>query len=205
MKGWAIVLVYAAAIAVCLFYRTELSDWMRQSPSIVVSFAIALALLLFPVLPFKIVIGTLGYMYGPLLGAFISWTAASVASVIVFVVVRATLRERAAAYLSKFGQAERLRVLMERRPFATILAARLVPVFPQTLVNIYPAFLSIRLSTYAVASSLGKIPAMLVFAYLGDRLFADLRSAIAVLAVYGAFLAATYVGYRLWARRHTPE
>ncbi|MEF3306358.1 TVP38/TMEM64 family protein [Paenibacillus sp. GYB003] len=202
MKIWQIGLVYTVAIVIVFLYRDELADWMqRYHPPLPVAFGVALCFVLFPVLPYKLIIGMLGYMYGPPLGFFVSWSAATLASVILYALVRSSFRERGRAYMAKFERIDKLARFMERRPFAAIFVARLIPVLPQSLVNVYPAFLSIRLSTYATASALGKIPNILLFAYLGNELFANVRNALIVASVYGVLLAATAVGYRIWVKR----
>lgn len=202
MKIWQLVLLYAIAIAGFFAYKDEIADWMaHHQPSPFVAFGVALCFVLFPVLPYKIVIGTFGYMYGPLLGFLVSWSAASVASVMLYMLVRAGFQKRGRAYLAKFESMDKIAKLMERHPFAVILAARLIPVLPQALVNVYPAFLSIRMPTYAIASALGKIPSILLFSYLGNQLFVNLHNALIVIGVYAALLACSWTGYRIWTRR----
>lgn len=201
MKIWHIGLVYAAAIVIVFLYKDELAGWMQHyEPPLFAAFGIALVFVLFPVLPYKIIIGMLGFLYGPLLGFLVSWSAATIASAILYLLVRSSLQTRGRAYIARFERMEKLARFMERKPFAAILVARLIPVLPQTLVNIYPAFLSIRLSTYVTASALGKIPSMLLFAYLGNELFANARNALIVASVYGLLLACAAIGYRLWTR-----
>lgn len=201
MKLWQTLLIYAAAIICLLIYRQEITDWMMYSrPSYLTMFLLSLCFLLFPVLPFKIIIGMLGFIYGPLIGAAISWAAASTASVIVYLVVRIYFQKKGRAYLAKYKRLEKWTLLMEKNPFLVIFLARIIPVFPQAIVNIYPAFLSINLLTYTAASSLGKIPAMLVFSYLGKNIFSDLSNAFLVIGIYGAFLLLVYLIYRLWLK-----
>ncbi|MDF2723569.1 MAG: hypothetical protein K0Q59_3244 [Paenibacillus sp.] len=197
-KALYLLFIYAAAVAVLLLYKDELADWMANDrPSVLACFALAVGFATFPVLPYKIIIGMLGFMFGPLVGFLISWTAATTASTVLYLVVRTALRRQGRAYMARFKVTDTVASAMERRPFATILAARLIPMLPQALVNVYPAFLSIKLPTYVAASALGKIPNMLLFAYLGERLFADFRSAMIVLGVYALLLAAVTTLYRL--------
>lgn len=202
MKLWLTVAVYAAAIAVLFAYKDEIADLLGQHrPAPLLAFALALCLVLFPVLPYKVVIGALGYMYGPLLGFLVSWSAATLASLLMYTLVRSNFRKQGRTFLAKFERMDKIAALMEKHPFAAILAARLIPVLPQAIVNVYPAFLSIRLPTYAIASALGKVPSILLFSYLGGQLFANTRNALIVICVYALLLAASWLGYRLWARK----
>ncbi len=202
MKWWKAAATYAFLITIIYMNRNVLSDWLLHGDAPLPLVAIsALILALFPVLPYKLVIGALGFKYGPLTGAMVSWTAVSLASAIVFLFVSRFYRDAGRAYISRFRHAEQLGQLMERRPFLTIFTARLIPFLPQALVNIYPALLSIRLSTYIVASSLGKLPALLFFSYLGSQLAENWRQALLILILYVLMCVTGYAVYRIWRSR----
>jgi uncharacterized membrane protein YdjX (TVP38/TMEM64 family) len=106
-------------------------------------------------------------------------------------------------YLSRNRHTERLSLLMERKPFTSIALARLLAVFPSLLVNVYAALLSIRFSTFITATAIGKIPAMLTFAFLGHELLHDWRTALGTALIYALFIALLLFVYRRWERRQT--
>ncbi|WP_170315080.1 TVP38/TMEM64 family protein [Saccharibacillus brassicae] len=202
MKKWITLALYAAALLTILIYRHELNALLGDV-SLPAGAGLALAFLFafFPVLPYKLVIGSLGFLYGPLMGALLAWLAVTAASLMQYTLARVFFREQGRAALSKYSGLERIGRMMERRPFPVILAARLVPLLPQALVNLYPAFLNIRPVIYVTASALGKIPAMLVFAFVGQNLFTDVPRTLTVLGLYAGFLLAVYAAYRPFARR----
>lgn len=201
MKLWQTASIYVTTIFIFFIYKNEITDWMMNGqPSFFVIFLLALCFLLFPVVPFKVIIGMLGFMYGPFLGALISWFVALIGSVIMYLVVRTYFQKQGRAFLSKFHQVEKLQRMMEKSPFLAIFLARIVPVFPQSLVNIYPAFLNIRLLTYTVASALGKIPAMLVYSFLGNNLLSNWTNTLIIIGIYVLFLFIVYLIYRLWLK-----
>ena len=74
------------------------------------------------------------------------------------------LRARAGPALKKMEAGFR------RDAFTYLLALRLVPLFPFWLVNLAPAFLGVRLSTYVVATAIGIAPATIVFSIVGEGL-----------------------------------
>ncbi len=94
-----------------------------------------------------------------------------------------------------------------------MLVLRLVPIFPFWLVNLVPAFLGVRLRTYALATCLGIVPGTLVYASIGNGLGAifdmggepDLRiifQPAVLLPLLGlAALALLPVAYRRLRRR----
>jgi uncharacterized membrane protein YdjX (TVP38/TMEM64 family) len=202
MKKWQTGIIYVAGIIIFFLYKDEILYWMQQGDApLYLVFLIAMGFILIPVIPYKVIIGLLGFIYGPLLGAFISWTAASVASILIFLLARYYFHTQARAFLMKFDRLEKLHERIERNPFMTILFARLMPFIPQAIVNIYPAILSIRLLPYATASAIGKIPAMLLFAYIGSSLASDKESLFLSIGVYLLFLLITYGIYRVWKKR----
>ncbi|WP_028552108.1 TVP38/TMEM64 family protein [Paenibacillus sp. UNC451MF] len=202
MKKWYTIGMYLVLIIIVYVFKDEILHWMQFGDApVLLIFVAALGFIIIPVIPYKIVIGMLGFMYGPLLGALISWTAASVASVIVFLVARYLFQKQGRAYLSKYEKLEKLQSAIEKNPFLTILLARLIPVIPQAVVNVIPAITSIPVVTFAVASALGKIPAMLLFAFIGSNLFAGTSKLVLSVGVYVLFLASVYVVYRVWLKK----
>ncbi|UUZ96710.1 VTT domain-containing protein [Paenibacillus sp. P25] len=188
MKKWYTIGLYLVLILIVYVFKDEILHWMEYGNApVLLIFAAALGFIIVPVIPYKIIIGMLGFMYGPLLGALISWTAASIASVIVFWLTRYLFQKQGRAYLSKYEKLEKLQAAIEKNPFLTILLARLIPVIPQAVVNVIPAITSIPVVTFAVASALGKIPAMLLFAFIGSNLLAGTSKLVLSVGVYVLF------------------
>ncbi|MEK8128843.1 TVP38/TMEM64 family protein [Paenibacillus filicis] len=202
MKKWYTIGMYLVLILLVYVCKDEILHWMQHGDApVLLIFAAALGFVIVPVIPYKIVIGMLGFMYGPLLGALISWTATSVASVLVFWLARYLFQKQGRAYLSKYEKLEKLQAAIEKNPFLTILLARLIPVIPQAIVNVIPAITSIPVVTFAVASALGKIPAMFLFAFIGSNLLASTSKLVLSVAVYVLFLGLVYVVYRVWLKK----
>jgi Uncharacterized conserved protein len=199
LKRIVTVLLSILVIGWIAVYRNELLEFLSDADYGTV-YLVALALVLVPVVPYKVVIGTLGWTLGPLMGALISWLAASTASVLVFALARYLFREPAKRYLERFEGMAKLADAMEKRPFLAVLAARLVPLIPQALVNVYPALTSIGIGPYLLASALGKIPSILLFSYIGKSMFTDLSSFLIFLGAYAIVFLLGYAGYRIWLK-----
>jgi uncharacterized membrane protein YdjX (TVP38/TMEM64 family) len=201
MKTRYLVIFYLAMIIIFFIYKDPIIYWMQFGHApILLIFLIAVGFIIFPVLPFKIVIGVLGYIYGTLLGALISWSAATVGSVIIFLLVQLFFLKQGQAYLLKFKRVEKLKIMIEKSPFFAILIARMIPIMPQGLVNVYVALIPIRLLTYTLASAIGKIPGMIVYAYIGKHLLSDMDNLFIAIGIYALFLLFTYLIYRLWLK-----
>jgi len=65
---------------------------------------------------------------------------------------------------------EKINAGFTQNAFSYLLFLRLVPVFPFFLVNLAPAFTSIPLRTYVLATFAGIIPGSFVFVNLGQTL-----------------------------------
>jgi uncharacterized membrane protein YdjX (TVP38/TMEM64 family) len=151
-----------------------------------------------------------GLMFGPVLGTVVAVAAGALGATLIFLAARHVFGRSARRRLPPAGQ--RINARFTRHAFAWLLVLRVVPVFPFWLVNLAPAFTSIRVSTYVGATLLGIVPATFVYANLGDALaYADSTHAVlssrtlvplAVLALLALVPAVAAMWSR--ARRATP-
>lgn len=178
-------------------------DWLRGEPSLFLMVMLATLLALFPIAPYKVVIAVLGYAYGTIWAAAISWFGTTVAAILLYAAVRALYKENGRRLLGKYAAAEMFTTAVERRPFQAILLARLLPVIPQMAVNIYAGVASIPFWTYTAASAIGKIPAILLYAWMGSGLaehpaiFAAIAAGLMLVTALGLAIFR-----RLKARKH---
>ena len=109
-----------------------------------------------------------GFLFGTILGTAFVVFAATFGAVAVFVAAKTALgdalRRRAGPWLKK------LEAGFQENAFHYMLVLRLVPLFPFFVVNLVPAFLGVRLRTYAVSTFFGIIPGSFVFASVGAGL-----------------------------------
>jgi uncharacterized membrane protein YdjX (TVP38/TMEM64 family) len=155
---------------------------------------------LFPVIPYPVVGGVIGAAFGPVLGALITWVGSAAASILMFLFVRYGYREWGEKVLHGHKSVAKITELFEKNAFLTILFARLIPFIPSIIVNVYAALSRVSFVSYFIASSVGKIPAMLLFAVVGDSLMTEPRNIVITVGVYGAFLLVTLLVYRLWRK-----
>jgi uncharacterized membrane protein YdjX (TVP38/TMEM64 family) len=107
-----------------------------------------------------------GFLFGAIFGAFYSVLGATIGATLLFLAARSAfgdiLRSRAGSGI------ERMRDGFQKNALSYLLFLRLVPVFPFFLVNLVPAFLNVRLSTYVIGTFVGIIPGSLVFTLVGS-------------------------------------
>jgi uncharacterized membrane protein YdjX (TVP38/TMEM64 family) len=111
---------------------------------------------------------TMGFLFGRWVGTLLVVVAATLGATILFVAARYLFADAARKRLGAFG--EKINAGFTENAFSYMLFLRLVPVFPFFLVNLAPAFTSIRLPTFILATAIGIIPGTFVFVNLGGTL-----------------------------------
>ncbi|WP_313638825.1 VTT domain-containing protein [Paenibacillus sp. FSL K6-0276] len=188
MRKWFSIILYVSCTILAFIYRYDILSWMKEDHNLFSYIGIATLLALFPVVPYKAVIGFFGYAYGSLVGALICWLATNLAAAILFGVVKYLFQSQARAFLASKPALEKFTAGIERRPFASIVLVRLVPIIPQTAVNIYAGAAGLPFWSYIVASGIGKMPGIALYAFLGDHLLQNPGSAITAIIVYAAVI-----------------
>ncbi|MEK5585641.1 VTT domain-containing protein [Paenibacillus sp. FSL P2-0536] len=196
MRKWFSIILYVSGTILAFIYRYDILSWMKEEHNLFGSIGIATLLALFPVVPYKAVIGFFGYAYGSLAGALICWVATTLAAAFLFGVVKFLFQDQARAYLTSIPLLEKFTKGIERRPFASIVFARLLPIIPQTAVNIYAGAAGLPFWSYLAASAIGKIPGIALYAFLGDQLFQNPGNAIIAIVVYAIVLIIAGLSFR---------
>lgn len=197
MKKWIIPVFYASFMVLAFAYRHEIMDWLSGNPPFILMILLATLLALFPVAPYKVVIAILGYAHGTVWAAAISWFGTTAAAIIIYIIVRTLYQEAGRRLIEKYSVIRTFTNAVERRPFQAILLARLLPIVPQTAVNIYAGVSAIPFWTYAIATGIGKTPAILLYAWLGSG-FADHPLMFSMIAA--GLLLVTVIGVAIFRR-----
>jgi uncharacterized membrane protein YdjX (TVP38/TMEM64 family) len=144
-----------------------------------------------------------GILFGAVLGGAAAVVSATIGAICIFLIAKSAVGD----YLVRRAGplAQRLARGFRDDAFSYLLFLRLVPIFPFWIVNLVPALVGVKLSTFAAATFLGVIPATFVFAFVGE----GLDSVIAAQqAAYQFCLAAGRSDCRLEFHMHaalTPE
>ncbi len=110
----------------------------------------------------------IGFLFGRWVGTALVVTAATVGATLVFLAARYLFADAARRRMGALG--ERINAGFAADAFNYLLFLRLVPLFPFVLVNLAPAFTTIRTRTYVLATLIGVIPGAFVYANLGRTL-----------------------------------
>lgn len=109
-----------------------------------------------------------GLLFGWQIGAPAAVVAATIGATIVFLVVNTsfgtTLADKAGPFVA------RLKEGFQENALSYLLFLRLVPAFPFFIVNLVPALLGVRLSTFMIGTGLGIIPGTTAYSVAGAGL-----------------------------------
>jgi uncharacterized membrane protein YdjX (TVP38/TMEM64 family) len=129
---------------------------------------------------------TMGFIFGRWVGTVLVVIAATIGATLVFLAARYLFADAARRRMGVLG--EKINAGFTENALNYLLFLRLVPLFPFFLVNLAPAFTSIRLSTFVIGTFFGIIPATFVFVNLGQTLGRiDSLSGLVSVETLGAF------------------
>jgi uncharacterized membrane protein YdjX (TVP38/TMEM64 family) len=111
---------------------------------------------------------TMGFVFGRWVGTALVVVAATIGATLVFLAARYLFADAARRRMGALG--EKINAGFTENAFSYLLFLRLVPIFPFFLVNLAPAFTTIPLRTYVLATAIGIIPGTFVFVNLGQAL-----------------------------------
>lgn len=130
-----------------------------------------------------------GILYGFWLGALLAWLAALIGAVVAFGLGRLLGRDAVDRLIR--GRLDRADRLLADHGLGAVIAARLVPVLPFTVVNYAGGLTGVRLRDFVIGSAIGVVPGSLAYAALGAsgtdpwRIFVTLAVLVALVVVGG--------------------
>lgn len=156
-------------IAIGLIQKDELLHLVKQggSISIFVSMVLVAICVFFPVIPFPVLAGMIGAVFGTAQGMLVSLTGAMAGTMAFFFLSRYGFRDFAQDKLMKYPKVQEYDEFLNRNSFLAILTCRLIPIIPAPVVNIICGLSHVRWLTFFTASIIGKLPNILLLSYAG--------------------------------------
>lgn len=133
--------------------------------AIVISIGISILVAVIGILPSVFVTAANIIFFGFWTGTFISFLGESIGAGIAFVLYRKGFKKRIQGGLQKYKLVQQLMTANNKDAFSLVFALRLVPFIPSGLITFAAAIGRIGLLVFLLASSLGKLPALLLEAY----------------------------------------
>ena len=145
-----------------LAVRAQIADAGPLAP---VFFVVVYALASLLPLPKNVFAGLAGVLFGLVLGVVVVMAAALAGAAMAFVLSRVLGRDAVERIIG--NRVARVDALLSRRGIVAVVAVRLVPVLPFTVINYAAGLTSVRTRDYAIGTALGILPGTVSFVALG--------------------------------------
>ncbi|MHC0037568.1 TVP38/TMEM64 family protein [Pseudoneobacillus sp. C159] len=198
MKKTIPILLTAFILYLGITFKAELLSAVRSEAyiAIPISMLFVAILVFFPVIPYVVLAGMIGSVFGIWLGTGISFIGIGVGIMVMFLLARFGFQEWMQGYLQKYPKLQDYEGMFENNAFLGILIARAIPVIPSPIVNIVSGVSKVKWQVFLGASLLGKLPAIFIFTIAGSLIGNQKWISIVIYATY--FLSiAILIGRRM--------
>lgn len=187
MKRIVSIGIIILIIAAGFLQKDELLQIIKEGGilSVFISMLMVAICVFFPVVPFAVLAGVIGAVFGTRQGMLVSLTGAMIGTMLFFFLSRYGFRDFAQAKLVKYPKLQEFELFLERNSFVAILSSRLIPVIPAFVVNLVCGLSNVRWLTFFIASAIGKIPNVLLLSYVGASFS---RNKLLSVGLYGAYI-----------------
>lgn len=121
----------------------------------------------FPVIPFPVLAGVIGGVFGTTQGVIVSMTGAMAGTMGFYFLSRYGFQDYAQSKLMKYPKVQEYEDLLNRNSFVVILTCRLIPIIPAPVINIICGLSNVNWLIFFTASTIGKIPNILILSFAG--------------------------------------
>jgi uncharacterized membrane protein YdjX (TVP38/TMEM64 family) len=156
-------------IAIGFYQKDELLTLIKGGGilSIFISMLFVAICVFFPVIPFPVLAGVIGGVFGTTQGVMVSLTGAMAGTMGFFFLSRYGFRDYAQSKLMNYPKVQDYENFLNRNSFVAILTGRLIPIIPAPVVNIICGLSNVNWLIFFTASTIGKIPNILILSYAG--------------------------------------
>lgn len=178
----AIVILVALALLVPLPTALQLRDWATSAgpwfPLVFFAAHVVMTVFPFPRTAFTLAAGLL---FGPVLGIPIAVAASTVSAVIALLLVR--IAGWQVSRLVSHPRVDAIDRRLRERGWPVVLATRLIPAVPFSVLNYAAGASSIRVLPYTLATFVGVLPGTAAIVILGDALTGQVSPALLVVSL----------------------
>lgn len=156
-------------IAIGFLQKDQLLTLIKEGGilSIFISMLFVAICVFFPVIPFPVLAGIIGGVFGTTQGVIVSLTGAMAGTMAFFFLSRYGFRDYAQSRLMNYLKVREYEEFLNRNSFLAILTCRLIPIIPAPVVNIICGLSKVNWLTFFTSSTIGKIPNILILSYAG--------------------------------------
>jgi uncharacterized membrane protein YdjX (TVP38/TMEM64 family) len=190
------ILIFIIIVTIGYLKKDVFVEWIHQGGM----FAVLIGMLLttidvfFPVIPFPILAGIIGAVFGALQGTGITLVGSMVGTLLMFFMARYGFKDWAQEKLRSYPKAKEYETYFENNAFVSILLVRIIPILPAPVVNVLCGISNVRWGIFLLASFLGKAPSFFIYAFAGSQFQKSKWLSIGIYVVY-ALIAGLFANF----------
>jgi uncharacterized membrane protein YdjX (TVP38/TMEM64 family) len=181
--------------------RTVIEAYGGWGPVVYVAGYVVAELLFVPALPLTL-FG--GLVFGPVWGSLYTWSAATLAAALAFLIARHLARGTVERWRAASPRVARIDAAVERHGWRILMVTRLVPLFPFNLQNFAYGLTRIPFWTYVAMSAVCMLPGTIAFTLAGGALSGGSPARIAWTLAAAAVLIVLVSLVPRWVMRRSP-
>ncbi|PHA01466.1 TVP38/TMEM64 family protein [Bacillus pseudomycoides] len=138
-------------------------------------------------------------LFGVTEGTLISITGEALGAIVSFYLYRLGFQKTAQKNIDKYPKVQRLLYVQGKEAFFLVLSFRLVPFIPSGIVTLFASLGTMSILTFSVASTLGKIPALLIEVYSAYHVMNGTNEAKWIMTIAGC--AGLFYLWKTWKKK----
>ncbi|MCP3761711.1 TVP38/TMEM64 family protein [Domibacillus sp. A3M-37] len=169
MKRIISVAVIASILVLGITQKEQLLAMVNEGGaySILISMLLVAICVFVPIVPFPVLAGLIGGIFGTPQGVIITLSGAMIGTLLFFYIARYGFKEWAQTKIEQYPQVKEYEEKLNKNAFLTILLVRLVPIVPSPVVNIVCGLSKVNGLVFFLASAIGKLPNILLLSFAG--------------------------------------
>lgn len=183
-------------VVIGIFQKDELLTTIQEGGilSLLISVLLVAICVFFPVIPFPVLAGVIGGVFGTTQGVIVSLTGAMIGTMAFFFLCRYGFRDYAQAKLMNKPKVQEYEAFLNRNSFLAILTCRLIPIIPAPVVNSIGGLSKVNGFIFFSASTIGKLPNIIILSYAGASFTSNKLFSF---GLYGGYILVVFLVYFL--------
>jgi uncharacterized membrane protein YdjX (TVP38/TMEM64 family) len=186
IRKFGSVSIFLSIVLVGFLQKDQLFELVKQGGplSVFVSMLLVAICVFFPIIPFPILAGGIGAVFGASVGTVVSLTGAMAGTMGFFYLSRYGFRDLAQKKLQNYQKAQQYEKFLMRNSFLAILTSRLIPIIPAPVITIICGLSKVKWLPFFIASAIGKLPNTFILSYAGSTFSQNKLFSIGLYGIY---------------------
>lgn len=164
-----------------------------------VAFILFFAQAVVPIIPYIILAGAAGMIFGKGMGFILAWGGALAGALFLYYISRWLGGNLVIKWVRDKYEFD-LRNVKQKHVFWVLLISRIFPVVPTPIINIGSGLGGVSFGVFAFSSALGKLPWAIAYVVLGNYLLKS-KNLINTLLILGAIIIVSVIGIYYFKKR----